>query len=66
MWVSTEDQERKSINDEFCTNSWMADLGENAVHFIMLTCPCNVDTLTPHVYIVMLGYTLFSDFDFKT
>ena len=23
---------------------------------IMLTCPCNVDPLTPHFYIVKLGY----------
>ena len=24
---------------------------------IMLTCPCNVDPLTPHFYIVKLGVT---------
>ena len=24
---------------------------------IMLTCPCNVHTLTPHIYIVKLGFT---------
>ena len=25
--------------------------------FIMLTCPCNVDPLTHHFYIVKLGFT---------
>ena len=25
--------------------------------FIMLTCQCNVDPLTPHFYIVKLGFT---------
>ena len=26
--------------------------------FMMLTCPCNVDPLTPHFYIVKLGFTV--------
>ena len=26
-------------------------------YFIMKTCPCNVDPLTPHFYIVKLGFT---------
>ena len=26
-------------------------------YHIMLTCPCNVDPLTPHFYIVNLGFT---------
>ena len=25
--------------------------------FIMKTCPCNADPLTPHFYIVKLGFT---------
>ena len=25
--------------------------------FIMITCPCNEDPLTPHFYIVKLGFT---------
>ena len=35
---------------------------------IRITCPCDVYPLTPHFYIVKLGftgYTLFSDFDLK-
>ena len=27
------------------------------VHDIMITCPCNVRPLTPHFYIVKLGFT---------
>ena len=28
------------------------------MYFIMQTCPCNVDPLTPHFYIVKLGFTV--------
>ena len=27
------------------------------MHYIMLTCTCNVHPLTPHLYIVKLGFT---------
>ena len=39
-----------------------------AAGFIMLTCPLNVDLLTPHLYMVKLGFTgyTFSYFCFKT
>ena len=32
--------------------------------FIMLTCPCNADTLTPHFYIVKLECT-YGGYSFK-
>ena len=28
-----------------------------SLEYIMLTCPCNEDPLTPHFYIVKLGFT---------
>ena len=34
MWLRcTEDEERQSINDEFCTNCWMANLGPLQIIF---------------------------------
>ena len=39
MAVSTEDQERQSINVEFCTNGLMADLGRTFV-CVCFCCSC--------------------------
>ena len=39
-----------------CVSSLKSRLTSKGEH-IMLTCPCNVDPLTPHFYIVKLGFT---------
>ena len=35
----------------------LVNFGPVKVRNIMLTCPCNIDSLTPHFYRVKLGFT---------
>ena len=68
--LPTRRDTRRAVQPEKVTRGLKIPIKEEGeFHYITKTSPCNEDPLTPHFYIVKLGFTgvyIFSYFCFKT